>query len=106
MDRYNVELSANAAQDVREIYGYIREHGPADPDLWKQGLDSKLTGLEVIPEACPLAPENDYRSGTLRETYYGPFRIIFEVRSSLVAVLTIRHSARRLMTRRQLQDLE
>ncbi len=31
--RYNVELSEHAEADVREIYRYIREHGPANPDL-------------------------------------------------------------------------
>ena len=59
MTKYWVELSARAEADIRESYDHIREHGPANPDLWKAGLNGKLGSLETMPERCGLAPEND-----------------------------------------------
>ena len=53
---YTVELSHQAEADVREIYTYICEHGPAHPDDWKAGLDQKLASLETFPVACGFAP--------------------------------------------------
>ena len=56
---YTVELSARAEADVKQTYNYIREHGPADPNDWKAGLDEKLASLEQFPDWCGFAPEND-----------------------------------------------
>lgn len=92
--RYNVELSEQAEADVREIYRYIRKHGPANPDRWKAGLADKFASLEALPESCGLAPENEHTEATIRQRLYGPFRILFVVREGTVYVLTVRHGAR------------
>lgn len=95
--KYTVELSERAEADVREAYAYIAAHGPADPDDWKSELDQKLTSLEIFPEASGLAPENDHVQETLRQSFHGPFRIIFTVRGQNVYVITVRHGARRFL---------
>ena len=56
---YTIELSARAEADAKETYNYIREHGPADPDDWKSGLDEKLASLNRFPDWCGFAAEND-----------------------------------------------
>ncbi|QDV21470.1 Plasmid stabilization system protein [Gimesia panareensis] len=91
---YQVELSRQAETDIRKIYTYIREHGPADPKAWKKGLASKLAHLEQFPEACSLALENDFTPQEIRQTFYGPFRILFTIREPFVFVATVRHAAR------------
>lgn len=92
--RYNVELSGQAEADVREIYRYIRKHGPASPDRWKAGLADKFASLEKLPESCGLAPENEHAEAIIRQKLYGPFRVLFIIRNSTVYVLTVRHGAR------------
>ena len=94
---YQVELSIRAQTDIREAYDYIREHGPASPDAWKAGLDRKLTSLETFPESCSLALENELVPDEVRQTFYGPFRILFTIRGSKIYVITVRHGARRTM---------
>jgi plasmid stabilization system protein ParE len=91
---FRVELSGRAEADVREIYSYIRERGPANPDDGKAGLDQKLASLETFPDSCGFAPENEYTELTVRQLLYGPFRILFETRGERVDVLTVRHGAR------------
>ena len=94
---YRLELSHRAETDIKSAYSYIRKHGPADPKLWKSGLEQKLTGLETFPEACGLAPENDFVNAEVRQALYGPFRILFTIREQIVFVLTVRHAARLAM---------
>jgi plasmid stabilization system protein ParE len=95
--RHRVELSSRAAADIREVHSHIRRHGPADPDAWMAGLDRKLETLELFPEACALAPEGERTSATVRQTFYGPYRILFVVREDVVYVVAVRHGARRFL---------
>ncbi|MEX0703897.1 MAG: type II toxin-antitoxin system RelE/ParE family toxin [Planctomycetales bacterium] len=99
---HRVELSARAAGDVREAYAWIRMHGPADPDAWRAGLEAKLGSLEMFPEGCGLAAENEFVAIELRQTFYGGYRIVFTVRGVTVHVVTIRHGARLPLSRRDL----
>ena len=106
MKTYNVELSARAEADIRGAYDYICEHGPANPDAWKAGLDQKLAFLETFPTTCPIAPESAYRQPTIRHLLYGPFRILFAIRGNVVHVITVRHGARRFLSREELDEAE
>ena len=103
--QYKVELSEQAQADIREIYEYIREHGPADPDDWKATLDRKLTSLETFPDACGFAPENEYTELTVRQLLYAPFRILFETDGMSVYVLTVRHGARLSLSQDEIEKL-
>ncbi|MBI5758161.1 MAG: type II toxin-antitoxin system RelE/ParE family toxin [Planctomycetales bacterium] len=101
---YTVELTERATNDIRQAYKYIRQHGPAHPDDWKRDLERKLISLEMLPEACGFALENDYCSAELRQTFHGPFRIVFTIRETTVHVLTVRHGARRPLSRRDVRQ--
>ena len=104
MTQYKVELSAQAEADVGEIYQYIRQHGPANPDRWKIGLDRKLASIETFAEAYSFAPENEYTQLAIRQLLYGPFRILYEVQESSVFVLTVRHGARQFIEPEEFGD--
>jgi plasmid stabilization system protein ParE len=103
---YRVELSARAEADIKEAYAYIREHGPANPDDWKSGLEEKLASLETMPERFGLAPESNLANVAIHQTFYGNFRILFTVREQRVYVVTVRHGARRFLRRKDLRDLQ
>ena len=104
--QYSVELTARAEADLREIYQFIRQHGPANPDRWKAELDDKLASLEKYPEAFGFAPENEYSRLTIRQLLFGPFRILYEVQASSVFVLTIRHGARQFVEPEEFENTE
>ncbi len=103
--QYTVELSRQAEANVREVYNYIREHGPANPDDWTAGLEKKLASLEAFPESCGLAPENETTQLTVRQLLYGPFRILFEIQGAHVYVLTVRHGARLFLPPGEIENL-
>ena len=102
---HEVELSSQAEQDLREIYLYIQEHGPAHPEDWLEGLEKKLVSLKAFPEGCSIAPENDFVEKVIRQTLFGVFRILFTIRAQKVYVITVRHSARKFMTKDELKGI-
>jgi len=102
--RYNVELTAEAERDVKEAFEYIAEHGPANPDQWKQGLTAKLAAFESFPGRCGFAPETRFRDYPIYQTFYANFRLLFVLEDKNVFVLTVRHGARREMTENELNE--
>ena len=105
MQKYRVELSARAERDLREAYAYIGEHGPANPDAWKAGLEEKIALLESMPMRCGIAPEDAYREPEIRQTFYGKYRIIFTIRYDIVYIISIRHGARLPLAPDELGDV-
>ncbi|QDV53788.1 type II toxin-antitoxin system RelE/ParE family toxin [Gimesia fumaroli] len=103
---FRVELSRRAETDIKGIYHYIRKRGPADPNTWKDGLEQKLSNLERFPEACSLAPENDYTQQEIRQALYGSFRIVFTIREQSVFVISIRHAARRFLQNDEIDKIK
>jgi plasmid stabilization system protein ParE len=102
---HRVEVSDRASGDIRGIYQYIAQHGPANPDSWMDGLEKVLELLEVFPERCGLAPESRHATVEVRQTFYTGFRILFTLRDDVVIVLHVRHGARRFMTRKEARGL-
>jgi plasmid stabilization system protein ParE len=100
---YRIELSDRAVRDICNAHDYIRKHGPANPDVWVGELQRKLASLERLPEACGFAPENDFAAVELRQMFHGPFRIVFTIRGTVVYVVTVRHGARRPLSRRNVR---
>jgi plasmid stabilization system protein ParE len=103
--RFRVELSGEAQANIQEIAEYIRQHGPADPRRWLDGLDQKLAALKDFASWCALAPEDDFTEETIRQSLYGPFRILFIIRDDVVHVITVRHGARQFLSANDIDRL-
>ena len=55
---------------------------------------AKIESLELFPERCSQAPEDEHLPVTIRNTFYGSYRIIFTIRGNVVCVVHIRHGHR------------
>ena len=102
--RYSVEVTAEAERDIQTAFEHIRKHGPANPDQWKTGLAAKFETLETFPKPCGLAPESRFRSFPIYQTFYAKFRILFVIEDTNVFVITVRHGARKRMTRDEIRE--
>lgn len=88
----NVEITALADANLKEMYLRIRKDSPGRAAEWRKGL-LKAQALDRFPERCPLAPESGPEL-EIRQLIYGAYRILFTVAKDTVYVLHIRHGAR------------
>ena len=96
---YHVIITPNAEDDLRTIYGYIRQHAPQAAKAWIKGARQKIRSLSRYPERGPLAPESSSLGEPVRQLLYGSgnrgtYRILFVVLDKSVFVLHVRHGSR------------
>jgi len=78
--RYRVRLTADAEQDLIEIYRYIALHDSSEnADYVLNQLESHCSRLTELPERGHVPPELDRIGVTnYREVYFKPYRVIYE----------------------------
>lgn len=101
---YRVALSARAERDRDAAFSwYVKNYSSDFAARWYDGLTQAIQSLRRDPLRCGVAHENDKFSFELRELLFGgrqqKHRILFTVQDDVVAVLYIRHSARRDLTK-------
>jgi plasmid stabilization system protein ParE len=77
-----------------EIVDFIAKDRPQAAVDWLDGLEDRLTSLPGLPEQGRVVPE--WFEPTVRELIYLRHRVIYEVHSDRVDILTIRHSRQRI----------
>lgn len=97
---YRVALTARAEADRDRAFAWYAENYSREFAVrWYEGLTAAIQSLRQNPLRCGTAHERHKFAFDLRELRFGgrrnKHRILFEVRDDLVAVLHIRHSARR-----------
>ncbi len=93
--KYEVVITSTAETNLREIYRYIALDSPVTARRFVTGLRGKIQTLALMPERCPLSPEDGLDGITIRHLLYGNYRIIFTVEAAQVIILQIRHGARK-----------
>jgi len=99
-DFYEIEVSAQAEADMREVYSWIAEVDSDFADQWYSGVVSQMETLSTLPHRCPLAPESRMRLLHMetRQLLYGKgywkYRILFQVAGNTVWISHVRHGAR------------
>jgi plasmid stabilization system protein ParE len=98
MKRWNVIVGLPAQQDIAESRLWIAECDVKAADHWFNGIYDTIGSLEIFPERCPLAPENEFFKAEIREIFHGrrqyKYRILFTASENAVHVLHVRHGAR------------
>lgn len=80
MKRYRVRLTADAEQDLIDIYRYIALHDSSEnADYVLDQLEPLCSRLTELPERGHVPPELD-RIGVTNypEIYFKPYRVIYE----------------------------
>lgn len=99
--KYTVRLVADAESDLLDIYRYVALNDSVEKaDRLLDNLEQTIKKLETMPMRGHNPPELE-RIGVLeyRETFFKPYRIIYQVVKSSVYVYCV------LDGRRDLQDL-
>ena len=72
----------------------IAEDNPSAAERWLAGLFDEVDRLADYPESGRRVPE--IRRIEIREIVYGEYRIVYRIRTTAVAILTVRHGRRLL----------
>lgn len=98
MKSYSVQVSANAEQDIRQAYLYIRQDSPNNAKRWLQSLLEASKTLATFPTRCPLAIEENPFECEVRQLVHGNYRLLYTVTEDVVVILHVRHAARNPIT--------
>ena len=92
MKPFQVIIEESAQADVRQSYDWGRQRwGKRKAQRWIRDLrDAILKQLRAIPQAFPLAPENDEFPEEIRQMIVGRYRVIFTINGHAVHGLHIR----------------
>lgn len=91
---FRVHIADQALHEAEEAYLYIRREHPLNADRWFKQLFDLIETLHHMPAAFPKAPESKTLRRIIRQTFHGPYRILFRVDRRTVHILHIRHGAR------------
>jgi len=91
--RYEIILQLEAENELREAFAYIHAESPQNAASWLSGLYKAIDSLEIMPERCALAQENEDVGAEVRQFVYHSHRILFTVEGMKVCVHHIRHAA-------------
>ncbi|MEK7702412.1 MAG: type II toxin-antitoxin system RelE/ParE family toxin [Nitrospirota bacterium] len=85
------QLSLNR---ISEIADYIAQDNASAAKRWVDSIFAKVKCLQKFPESGRVVPET--KKSDIRELIHGNYRIIYGVRQSQIAILTVRHGKQRL----------
>ncbi len=99
---FQVQITKKAEVEIEQAYNWLKERNPSYGAQWLRELMDKLATLQVKPQRCSLAIENDVFSEEVRQLLYGKrpnvYRILFVIRDDIVYILHVRHSKQALLT--------
>jgi len=102
---FQVELSAQATQNIEEHYVWIQERNPAAAEKWFNGIMVAIHTLKDFPERCSRIPEQESYTQEIRHFIYQKHRIIFMVQDSIVYILAVRHTAKKPLENEDLEEI-
>ena len=86
--------SVQSQDDLREIRRFIARDAPDTATAYIRRLRKSVNRLRSFPEAGVVVAEA--ANSRIREIYFGQYRIIYEITSARIEILTTYHSARLL----------
>lgn len=98
MIEYRVDMSPGAKQDLLAAARYIAQESKSldVAQAWLDGMYATIMGLKEMPQANPLARENDAFAEEVRQKNYQSHRAIYTIHDDMGLVLVHRiwHTAK------------
>jgi plasmid stabilization system protein ParE len=84
-----IQWSPFAIDQVTNIAQYIAEDKPNVAGKWIVSIFDTVEKLSSFPKLGRIVPE--FNVDEIRELLHGNYRIIYQISSSVVEILTVRH---------------
>jgi len=85
-----IRWSPLSIERITEIAQFIAEDKPGAAEKWVDSIFLSAKKLIDFPQSGRVVPELDYEE--IREIIHGNYRIIYQVSSENIEILTVRHS--------------
>jgi len=85
----NIIWSPLAVERLTEIAGYIAQDNPSAAEKWVNDIFNRVDHLHRFPEIGRIVPELSRKD--IREILFKNYRIIYQIESEQLSILTIRH---------------
>jgi len=89
-----IKWTVQSLDDVEAIANYIARDSTYYAQLFATKVFDSVKRIEIFPESGRVVPE--INNQWIREILLGNYRIIYRIKSDLVEILTVYHSARLL----------
>ena len=86
-----IKWSPLAIERVTDIALYISEDKPTASDKWVVSIFKTVEKLSTFPKSGRIVPE--FSRDEIRELLHGNYRIVYQVSSSVIEILTVRHGS-------------
>lgn len=93
-EKYVVEITAAAEEDLREIHAFIARDRPVAARKLIAALERQVTNLEENPLRGVVIEEARLLGLDYRHLLHGPYRTIYRVGSRRVWIVRVVHGAR------------
>jgi plasmid stabilization system protein ParE len=93
-EKYVVEITAAAEDDLREIHAYIKRDRPLAADKLIVAIERQVTKLEQNPLRGVVIEEARLLGLDYRHLLHGPYRTIYRVGRGRVWIVRVVHGAR------------
>ena len=92
VDRRKIIWSPKAAESLKSICIYIEKDSPYYASQFAKKVIALIEDLPVFPERGRVVPE--YADPDLREILHQNYRIVYRLKSEVIEIVLITHSAR------------
>jgi len=103
---HKIRLSNEAVRQITAIGDYIALDSPGNALHWVERLRETVGTLSTYPERHEVLYTAAQAGREVRHTFYGVYRILYEIQGDTVYVLTVRHGARRPIGPTEVEGIE
>jgi plasmid stabilization system protein ParE len=101
-----VRLTQEAKTNITAISGYIADESPQNAQQWRARIRERFRSLGELSALHEIAYPATLVGFEVRRTYFGVYSILYTIAFNETVVLTIRHGARRPLTRDEIRRLK
>jgi plasmid stabilization system protein ParE len=91
---YRIHIAKPALEEIDDAYRWYLER-TTHADHWLEGLHETIRSLSENPQRCRIHRSARVFGRDIRQLLYKRYAIVFEIREDTVAVLHVRHAARK-----------
>lgn len=92
MQIYDVRITSEVAEKVRDQALYIAQDKPEVAWRWYENVFEQFEALSDMPERCPIAAESQYLSFETRQLIIGNYRVLFFIDDQTVVISDFKSS--------------